>query len=360
MVRVVLVRSLILLTLLVGTAVIVAQQEQRLSDDRDLVDRDLAGWDCVNRAEGTARNPDSAERNRLKNRPPVDPSQLHFDGTDTAGFLKRVADFDAQTKNKRRKDLTAPQKEQLDALEKQVVNLTAYLVVAYAGPPESTNCGNVDFHDWHLELFDKPADHAPRPGDPTPIICEITPRTLGPIYRDNVRIQQLAGFFRRTDLENEPTGHPAQKVRITGYLLWDDEHNGKADVGTAVQKIAPNKYHQPWRSTAWEIHPVLKITAADSAMSATSSPATQPLSSVTSSTSSSDTPPISNPPASTAAPQPEFVTVTKPIKIKIPYGDTIIPPGSKLPLVSHVGKTVTIKYMGAPHAIPVSATDLPQ
>jgi hypothetical protein len=33
------------------------------------------------------------------------------------------------------------------------------------------------FHDWHLEIFKSPSDHAPHVGDPTPIICEVTPRT---------------------------------------------------------------------------------------------------------------------------------------------------------------------------------------
>ena len=52
------------------------------------------------------------------------------------------------------------------------------------------------FHDWHLEIFVNPSDHAPQVGDPTPIICEITPRTERAIYRDGVRIQSLTGFFR--------------------------------------------------------------------------------------------------------------------------------------------------------------------
>ena len=72
---------------------------------------------------------------------------------DTVSFLKYVADFAAQTQNKRRKDLSPAQKQQLDQLEKQSVSLTGYLVLAYAGPTESTNCGSVDFHDWHLELL---------------------------------------------------------------------------------------------------------------------------------------------------------------------------------------------------------------
>ena len=79
------------------------------------------------------------------------------------------------------------------------------------------------------------------------------------IYRDNVRIQSLAGFFRLQDASYETTGQRAQKIRVTGYLLWDDEHNGNADVGSTVQYFSKNGFHHPWRSTAWEIHPVMKI-----------------------------------------------------------------------------------------------------
>jgi hypothetical protein len=106
------------------------------------------------------------------------------------------------------------------------------------------------FHDWHLEIFKKPSDHAPQVGDPTPIICEITPRTERIIYRDGVRIQSLAGFFRLQDTSYRATGHPARKVRVTGYLLWDDEHNGSADVGSTVEYFSRNGFHHPWRSTA--------------------------------------------------------------------------------------------------------------
>ena len=121
----------------------------------------------------------------------------------------------------------------------------------------------MDFHDWHLELFEKPHDHAPRIGDPTPIICEITPHAQNALFRDNVRMQALAGFIRAPDMTIEPTGHPARKIRVTGYLLWDDEHNGSADVGTTIRSFQANGYHNPWRSTAWEIHPVIKIEAVD-------------------------------------------------------------------------------------------------
>jgi hypothetical protein len=93
------------------------------------------------------------ERNRLKNRSPVDLSSVSVEKLDTPAFLKHVAEFEAQTKGKRRKDLNPAERQQLDALEKQVVQLTGYLGLAYVGPPETTNCASVDFHDWHLEVF---------------------------------------------------------------------------------------------------------------------------------------------------------------------------------------------------------------
>src|SRR5205809_47956 len=151
--------------------------------------------------------------------------------------------------------------------EAPLVSLTAYLVLAYAGPPETTNCSSVDFHDWHLEMFDEPPDHPPQPGDPTPIIAEITPRTQNAIYRDGIRIQELAAFFRHPDVTYESTGHKAQKLRLTGYFLWDDEHNDNTkDVGATIHSIARNRYHNPWRPTAWEIHPVIKLERLDGAV----------------------------------------------------------------------------------------------
>src|SRR4029077_7751853 len=84
--------------------------------------------------------------------------------------------------SKRRGELAAAQKDELDRYENRIVSLTGWLVLAYPGPPETTNCGSANFHDWHLEIFENPSDHAPQVGDPTPIICEITPRTEQPLY----------------------------------------------------------------------------------------------------------------------------------------------------------------------------------
>ena len=178
---------------------------------------------------------------------------------DTTAFLKKVGEYDSRLRSKSRSELTAAQRDELDLYENQIVSLTGWLVLAYAGPPETTNCASAKFHDWHLEIFENTSDHAPRVGDPTPIICEITPRTERPLYSGGTRIQSLAGFFRLQDASYHATGHKARKVRVTGYLLWDDEHSGSADMGSKIQWISRNGFHHPWRSTAWEIHPVMKI-----------------------------------------------------------------------------------------------------
>ena len=185
-------------------------------------------------------------------------SLFPVESLDTAGFLRKVREYDSRLQSKRRGQLTAAQKDELDSYENQIVSLSGWVVLAYAGPPETTNCASTTFHDWHLEIFENPSEQI---GDPTPIICEITPRTEQRIYRDGVRIQSLAGFFRLLDVTYRATGHKTQKVRVTGYLMWDDDHNGSADVGSTIEYFSKNGFHHPWRSTAWEIHPIMKIEA---------------------------------------------------------------------------------------------------
>src|SRR4030095_11146447 len=122
--------------------------------------------DCLNRAEGAAETAGGIERNRMKNRSPNDHSGLTpAESLEVAGFLKKVDEYDSRIQGKRREELTAAQKEQLDSYEKQIVSLTGWLVLAYAGPSESTNCGSPTFHDWHLEIVEDPSDHPPRIGD---------------------------------------------------------------------------------------------------------------------------------------------------------------------------------------------------
>jgi hypothetical protein len=55
--------------------------------------------------------------------------------------------------------------------------------------------------------------------------------------------------------------------------------------------------------------------------------------------------------------QRQFVTITAPVKIKILYGETVIPNGARLRVVSHDGQTVTVNYLDGAYAIPISSTD---
>ena len=99
-------RRRILAALLVMMFVIDAPGQQKISEDRDLLELDLSNWDCRDRPEGSAKTPDGVERNREKNRSAVDLTGVAIREFDTASFLAHVADFDAATKGKRRKDLT--------------------------------------------------------------------------------------------------------------------------------------------------------------------------------------------------------------------------------------------------------------
>src|SRR4051812_12034406 len=97
-----------------GLAAVSAQGPRRISEDRDLKEIDLTAWDCLKKAEGTARTPDGQERNRLKNRVPTDIEKLKLPDLDIAGYLKSVSNFDAATVHTRRKDLGAGERAQLD------------------------------------------------------------------------------------------------------------------------------------------------------------------------------------------------------------------------------------------------------
>jgi hypothetical protein len=55
---------------------------------------------------------------------------------------------------------------------------------------------------------------------------------------------------------------------------------------------------------------------------------------------------------------PQFVTLTQPVKIKLLYGEAVLPRGLKLQVVSRSGQTVVVKYLEETAAIPISATDL--
>jgi len=235
--------------------------EEPLPDLRDL---NVQSWDCLPKKEGTPRNPAGASRNRMKNRDWLAVTATNIPNWDYAEFVEHSQAFDLVLGGERsRASLTSEAATKLASIETQIVSVTGWIVLTYPGPPESCNCGSTNFHDWHVELLPQPLDHAPRVGDPTALICEVTPRVEAAIYESGVRLVKLLEFMnlgKPPNIVAHPTGSPAHKVRVTGYLMWDDEHNElEKDIGPVIQSGGNGEYHHPWRATAWEVHPILKI-----------------------------------------------------------------------------------------------------
>jgi hypothetical protein len=229
----------------------------------DLRNLDTSGWDCVHQPVGTPRDAAGAARNRGKNRDRIAVTSTNVPEWTFDEFLAHAHAYDADVGVLTRHELNPEQAAKLALFEKQIVSLTGWLNVTYPGPPESCNCGSTNFHDWHVELTATPLGHAPHIGDPTPVICEVTPRVESHLYQSGARLQALAEFIRLgnpPDSRDLATGSKPHKVRVTGYLLWDDQHNQPgADIGPTIQGGGNGTYYHPWRQTAWEIHPILKI-----------------------------------------------------------------------------------------------------
>ena len=66
-------------------------------------------------------------------------------------------------------------------------------------------------------------------------------------------------------------------------------------------------------------------------------------------------PPAQVPNTSTSPASPSFVVLTQPVKVKIAYGETVLPTGMKLPVVSSDATSVRVNYMGELQTIPIGA-----
>src|SRR5438552_17487300 len=66
-------------------------------------------------------------------------------------------------------------------------------------------------------------------------------------------------------------------------------------------------------------------------------------------------PPVQVPNPSTSPSSPRFVVLTQPVKVKIAYGETVLPAGMKLPVVSSDATSVRVKYLGELQTIPIRA-----
>ena len=66
-------------------------------------------------------------------------------------------------------------------------------------------------------------------------------------------------------------------------------------------------------------------------------------------------PPTQVPNSSAAAVTSGFVVLTQPVKVKVAYGETVLPAGMKLPKVSSDAASVRVKYLGEVQTIPIAA-----
>ena len=67
-------------------------------------------------------------------------------------------------------------------------------------------------------------------------------------------------------------------------------------------------------------------------------------------------PPTQVPNSSPSAAFQGFVVLTQPVKVKIAYGETVLPAGMRLPVVSSDAISIRVKYMGELQTIPIAAT----
>src|SRR6266568_4379867 len=51
----------------------------------------------------------------------------------------------------------------------------------------------------------------------------------------------------------------------------------------------------------------------------------------------------------------EFAILLKPVRIKIPYGETVLPAGIRLEVVSRDGRVVRVTYMDSVQSLPIDA-----
>ncbi len=72
-----------------------------------------------------------------------------------------------------------------------------------------------------------------------------TPMTQQSLYREGIHIKSLTRFFRLQDRRFQATGHKAQTIRVTGYLMWDDDHKGRRRSWRDNQYFGSKGFHHP-------------------------------------------------------------------------------------------------------------------
>jgi hypothetical protein len=161
--------------------------------------------------------------NRMKNRISEPVTIRDFTVPQVIGIINDVL---MQEGRRQRKNWYPSARLFAEEKESWGVRVTGYLIRAKQSGVESGN-GYIDsLRDYHLWIGDRPMAERR-----TTMVAEITPRWK------IVHPEWHLRMFKRL-------AEQRAKVRVTGWLLWDQEH------GSEVEKS---------RGTSWEVHPVTKF-----------------------------------------------------------------------------------------------------
>jgi hypothetical protein len=149
--------------------------------------------------------------------------------------IPRPEDFDGRVTLEA---LLEPGGDRLRWPEGRAGSVEGFVVAVGPGGIEAANCYSLTNRDTHVYLALRP-DAPPRER----VVAEVTPR-----LRAWARSQGLD--WSEEALRRELTG---RRVRVEGWLLFDTEHDGEAE------NTAPGRGGN-WRATAWELHPVTRMT----------------------------------------------------------------------------------------------------
>jgi hypothetical protein len=175
--------------------------------------------------EGNAVSKEVKALNRLKNRATF-PDSIDFDNTITLEKL-------IEKGNDKYRWHSA-----------KAARIRGYVANVKPGGIETCNCKNknIDDRDTHIELIINPNDNE----ETKRFIIEVTPRIR--------KMMKSKGFDWSTRaLRDDYLG---RFVEIEGWLMFDSEHESQAE------NTNPGRGRN-WRATAWEIHPITKITKLD-------------------------------------------------------------------------------------------------
>lgn len=135
-------------------------------------------------------------------------------------------------------------------------------------------------------------------------------------------------------------------ITLIGRAFYDTDHS---------LETKGNQRNYKSDLSVWEIHPVMMLKVGTTTVSAPSGfrPASSSAPSPSVETAGEEGARATVQPQTT--PQ-QFVTITQPVTIQIPYGTTVLQAGMKFPVMSRDAHTVWVRYMEQSYPIPVSST----